>query len=638
MEGIVRRLSIRNCRDAPSSVLNVVVRKDKSPACREFQDRYDDLSSHTHKGLDFCERFSNFLRERCSIEQEYAAKLKKLVKNYQPKKKEEDDYQYTSTQGFLKMLREINDLASQHEVVAETLTSSVHEQVVSLMQEVKQERRKHLREGEQLQRRLQAQLNTLESTKKTYEKSFKESERAADAYKTADDNINLSRAEVEKYRNISIQKKQMCEDCKNEYASQLQKTNEAQRLHYTQQMPQIFQNLQTMDENRGQKIQEFIKLCAKTERDVIPIINTCIDGMEVAAAEIDVAKDSQLVIEKYKSGYEPPDDIPFEDLSTGVPNNPGGGSQTSLTPKNTFRDSKGAGTKNKKAKNRGGLFGLFDRTKLVWLDFMKSTNNCLLCRKSKMNAKGDDAKEDYSHLPPNPQKKKLNQKIDHIKHNIANKTAERDGMLKMREVYENNRELGDPESINSKLDENGQTLDQLKQELIKFEGYLAEAEGRGHLKASNGQGSSESLQRSTSDLSVNSGGTAPNTPQLPTSSNHNISQVVAADEPDNASESAYYNDIPDLRNPQESPDSGVDSTARIESFNENEFDDVAAPIGSCRAAFPFEPTLEFTISMAQDEGFYVIEKDQDDGWTRVRRLDGSQEGYAPTSYIEIHWY
>ena len=42
-------------------------------------------------------------------------------------------------------------------------------------------------------------------------------------------------------------------------------------------------------------------------------------------------------------------------------------------------------------------------------------------------------------------------------------------MLKMKDVYEQNPALGDPNSIAKQLDENGQKLDQLKQELQKFE-------------------------------------------------------------------------------------------------------------------------------------------------------------------------
>lgn len=43
--------------------------------------------------------------------------------------------------------------------------------------------------------------------------------------------------------------------------------------------------------------------------------------------------------------------------------------------------------------------------------------------------------------------------------------------------------------------------------------------------------------------------------------------------------------------------------------------------------------------MAQDEELHLIELDQGDGWTRVRRILGDmEEGFVPTSYIEYSLY
>lgn len=44
--------------------------------------------------------------------------------------------------------------------------------------------------------------------------------------------------------------------------------------------------------------------------------------------------------------------------------------------------------------------------------------------------------------------------------------------------------------------------------------------------------------------------------------------------------------------------------------------------------------------MEESEELHVIELDQGDGWTRVRRIGGSvmEEGFVPTSYIESTLY
>lgn len=75
---------------------------------------------------------------------------------------------------------------------------------------------------------LSNQITALDRAKKNYEKSFKEAERALDNFQRADADLNLSRAEVEKQRANMTYKSQICEEAKNEYASQLQKANDLQ--------------------------------------------------------------------------------------------------------------------------------------------------------------------------------------------------------------------------------------------------------------------------------------------------------------------------------------------------------------------------------------------------------------------------
>jgi hypothetical protein len=54
--------------------------------------------------------------------------------------------------------------------------------------------------------------------------------------------------------------------------------------------PVILQQLQDMEEKRINKVQECISQCAEIEKNVIPIINTCIEGMFKASASINAAQ------------------------------------------------------------------------------------------------------------------------------------------------------------------------------------------------------------------------------------------------------------------------------------------------------------------------------------------------------------
>lgn len=52
----------------------------------------------------------------------------------------------------------------------------------------------------------------------------------------------------------------------------------------------------------------------------------------------------------------------------------------------------------------------------------------------------------------------------------------------------------------------------------------------------------------------------------------------------------------------------------------------------------FPAQSEGSIPLHEGEELLVIEVDQGDGWTRVRRNSGFEEGFVPTSYIQCTLY
>uniref|UniRef100_A0A0A9VVX5 Formin-binding protein 1-like protein n=1 Tax=Lygus hesperus TaxID=30085 RepID=A0A0A9VVX5_LYGHE len=564
----------------------------------ELWDQYDNLSLHTQKGIDFLEKYSHFVKDRCAIEVEYATKLRRLVKSYQPKKKDEEDYQYSPCKAFKMVMNEVNDLAGQHEVIAENLQSEVIREVTSLVKEFKDERKKLLNEGARMMAQLTQQISNLERSRKNYEKASKEAERATDSFKRADADLNLSRAEVEKQKmNMNI-KQQQCEDAKNEYANQLQRTNEQQRQHYQHLMPEIFRQLQELDENRIRQIRNFMIHSVEVERNVFPIINQCLDGIVTAAKQIDEKEDTNLVIERFKSGFEPPTDFPFDDLSRpdGIHYTPPIRAEAPMTVKGTIS--------NKVLKKRVGIFNLFSS--------------------QKNNISGNGEKQDdYSDLPPNQKKNKLQSKIEEIQRKIHQETATRDGLMKMKGVYEQNSNLGDPMTVEDQLAENGQRLDKLRQELHAYQSRLEDVNTnqnnshnhtplhnnvnglrRQHRNSGGSGGDEDSLSRSASDSSV--------------SANHN-----------------HKHSAPGTPVPSHGPESGIaGSHTSLSDDAPPPYDDLLPPLGTCRALYPFEATSEGSMAMSDGEELLVIEVDQGDGWTRVRRPADLMEGFVPTTYIQ----
>ncbi|CAD7083141.1 unnamed protein product [Hermetia illucens] len=587
----------------------------------ELWDQYENLGIHTHKGIEFLDKYANFVRDRCAIETEYAGKLRRLVKNYQPKKKEEEDYELSSWQAFRNVLKEVSDLAGQREVVAESFQAQIIQGIAVLSKNLKEDRKKCLMDGANLTQNLTTQIAALDRAKRNYEKAYRDSEKAVDNYQKADADLNLSRAEVEKQKHNMTMKIQQSDDAKNEYANQLQKTNNLQQQHYDVLLPNVFNRLQEIDEKRTRGIKEFIKLTADIESSVAPIIARCLEGIVKAAESIDEKDDSIKVIERYQSGFNPPDNIPFEDLSK--PDTVDGSNTIHYNniPMNhmTMKGTMGAN----KLKKRVGIFGIFS-----------SNKNSLST---------DGVKEDFSDLPPNQRRKKLQAKIQELQQKIAQETAARDGLMKMKVVYETNSSLGNPMTVEGQLNESEHKLEKLKLDLKKYQGYLEKANSlpmannspqalrnhNGHRvsRHSNGSGDNDD-----NDDHHDDGGSLSRS-----ESEDNVAQIENGLNINNNGSSA-------------SPESGLGTShtslpgSGQGSANENAMIDdtyyeaeALQPLGTCRALYPFEATSEGSIPMTEGEELQVIELDQGDGWTRVRRLNGPngwEEGFVPTSYIE----
>ncbi|XP_027767499.1 formin-binding protein 1 isoform X22 [Empidonax traillii] len=536
------------------------------------KDQFDNLEKHTQWGIDVLEKYIKFVKERTEIELSYAKQLRNLSKKYQPKKnsKEEEEYRYTSTRAFLATLNEMNDYAGQHEVISENMTSLITGELTRYVQELKQERKSHFHDGRKAQQHIETCWKQLEASKRRFERDCKEADRAQQYFEKMDADINVTKADVEKARQQAQLRHQMAEDSKAEYSSTLQKFNSEQHEHYYTHIPNIFQKIQEMEERRIVRIGESMKTFAEVDRQVIPIIGKCLDEITKAAESVDHKNDSQMVIEAFKSGFEPPGDIEFEDFTQPMKRTV---SESSLS------NSRGDGKSEPK-------FGGKSKGKL-W-PFIKKNKGA--------------GPEDFSNLPPEQRRKKLQQKVDELNRDIQKELDQRDALTKMKDVYIKNPQMGDAASVDHRLSELAQNIEKLRLEVQKFEGWLAEVEGR--LPSRNEQPRRQSGMYE---------------PQNPSAVN---SCAQDRESPDGS-----YTEEQSQETEMKVPATDFD----------DEFDDEEPlpTIGTCKALYTFEGQNEGTISVAEGEMLYVIEEDKGDGWTRIRRNE-DEEGYVPTSYVEVY--
>lgn len=542
----------------------------------ELWDQFDNLEKHTQWGIEFVEKYTKFVKERSEIETNYAKQIRNLSKKYQPKKnsKEEEESKYTFCRAFLTTLNELNDYAGQHEVISENLTSLIITELARYLQELKTERKSHFHDGRKAQQHIESSWKQLEASKKRFERECKEAERAQQYFEKMDADINVTKADVEKARQQAQMRHQMASDSKSEYAAYLEKFNKEQNEHYYTIIPNIFQKLQDMEEKRIERISVCMKTFADVDRQVLPIVGKCLDGMTNAAESIEPKADSKQVVESFKSGFEPPGDVEFEDYGQAMKRTV---SETSLSNTKESKEKPGVKAKSK-----------------LW-PFIKNKN------------KGS-VPEDFSHLPPEQRRKKLQGKIDELSKDIQKEMDQRDALTKMKDVYIKNPQMGDPASVDPRLTEIGQNIEKLQSEVQKFEGWLAEVEER---------------MPSKSDSHRKSG-------LYETQNSTTVSNNCAQDResPDGSYTEEQNSEVQVKAQPIPTP------TTTTEFDDEFDDEEVLPTIGTCKALYPFEGHNEGTISVAEGELLYVIEEDKGDGWTRVRRNE-DEEGYVPTSYVEV---
>uniref|UniRef100_A0A3Q3N232 F-BAR domain-containing protein n=1 Tax=Mastacembelus armatus TaxID=205130 RepID=A0A3Q3N232_9TELE len=424
----------------------------------------------------------------------------------------------------------------------------------------------HLQEGRKAQQYLDHCWKQMDNSKRKFERGCRGAEKSQVTYERLDNDINATKSEVEKAKAQFYLRTHMADESKNEYAAQLQNFNAEQWKHFNNAIPNIFKKLQDMDERRTVKIGETYRSFAEAERKVIPIISKCLEGMVSAAKAVDERRDSAIVVESFKSGFEPPGDFPFEDYSQNL-NRTGSDATISNTPKGD-RERDGAPGPRPDPKHA------MSRTKnKLWL-FGKKPKKTNLAQKSLFQLNSNikvPSLEDFSHLPPEQRRKKLQQRIDELSKELQKEMDQRDALNKMKDV------------LQPKISETICNMEKLRSEIHKNETWLSEVEGKQ---------SSRGDRRHSADN------------HHPHSSRQREVKIPEGSYTDDTSQEHHT-----PRHRTGPPQPGQPHHDPHEFDDEFDDDDRCLP--------PFKPS-SFPVVF---QVLYIIEEDKGDGWTRAREAE-----------------
>ncbi|XP_065068453.1 cdc42-interacting protein 4 homolog [Rhopilema esculentum] len=439
---------------------------------RELWDKRDQVEKHTQQGIEFLEKCASFVKARAKIEQDYAKDLRKLVKQFQFKKKEEDDLQFTYQIALKKLLAEVDDYAGQRERISESLQDNLFKDMHHLINESKSEKRKHLHELSDLKSNLESTNRQMQNARKEYEKANQESDLAIKQYETASSSMDLTKAQIIKFQNISKEKGQVSEKAKGDYLAALENFNKTQTLFYESDLPRVLdEKMEAAEEDRIEKLKGYFKAFTEAHRVIIPIVHRCLEGMDAAADTCDAKKDSLSLIDMHKTGNQRPGNILFED--NGKPN--------LAVP---------AARSPKASRSKKGLFRSREKAKAL---------------------NQEDYADDFSDLPPEQRRKKFHKKIRELEDQVNQQTKSRDALVKMSETVA--QFGGDMQTIQSQLDANAKEIDKFNHLLHQYRCYLAVIEETAPPTMPSKMSGSSSMQSLSSNVSNDHVPAAPPPPQ-----------------------------------------------------------------------------------------------------------------------------
>lgn len=307
-----------------------------------------------------------------------------------------------------------------------------------------------------------------------------------------------------------------------------------------------------------------------------------------AISGIEPKTDTAAVVELLKTGYPRPPPFQMEELG-GPPDSYYGGDVVDT----------GAGSTLKR-----GVLGSGGK---------RSENSKQVARKQSMHQKlfgngndkhkSDGSSNDYSSLPPQQRVRRIQQKLDQLRGEQATTLESHKACIKMQTVYKDNPKMGNPADCEGKLAEFAKKAQELDQQIKRYEALLEDA--RQALDAPFGAG--DHTPPSARSVSVSD-----HAPQRP---------------PPPSSAQSFHSPSP-----------------RTNGNSNHEQEDYASvqltpALGTCTVLYAYDGSSgEATMRVNEGDEMLLIERDEGDGWTRVRCLNSDQEGFVPTSYLDCKWY
>lgn len=517
------------------------------------------------------------------------------------------------------MLSETRDVAGQHELIAENVQEKVLERLAHTTKCLKEERRKCVEDKDKYLAEHKAYDELMEKCRAKYEKSFREMEKADETLVKVENDDSASKIDIKKQKSVCEQKKRHFDAMEADYGQQLFEANRVKNLYYHEQLPAVFDALQSIDERRVDQLKQCMRESVHIELEVMPRITKCLVEIESACDSVDAQRDSELVVCAYKTGYAVPADHVFQDLKQMK----GRAGLNQTVASNNSNSSSSSLSNNTQTINRQKKYRTLNRLKGLFTAVSSSSGS--------------------GEVPPAQLKNELVKKIAFTQHEIDKQQKEREGLLKLKEIYSTNQKFGNSQSAEQALLNNEEKLSHLNKQMLAYQESLAQLEQnlanqnsvyhQYDCSSSGGSSSSGTLSKhhiyqSPSRVSVNSGRSSVADTSQQQLGEYAASEVKMAPLVNSNNSESFEDDDDD-----ENYDSPCTDNVDGQVYDPNG----ETVIGTALVMYPFDGNMQNSLCIDENESLNVLERDSGDGWTLVQKLNG-QRGYVPTDYIQVVFY
>ena len=560
--------------------------------------------------------YAKFYKELAEVEKDYAKGVRKLCNKFAPKQ-EASGQESERDRGWRLFLTEQGYKAGQHELLSELYSKSVIEDLKTKVKDSNKEIEKLRKELKRSQEVTEHVQKSHEKYNVKYQKCFQDAVTAERALQRAENDTSLSRREVEKLRNQTAERQRQSDESKKVLERQTSHLQEVTTAHLHGALPAVLDSLQGLSVATSESLMRVMEAGVRSEAECERVVAACTQEMASILAGLRPHRDSERVIEMFKSGAV----ASAESLSRALVNTSHLKHST-----NTIKKSKSF-------------------TKIP----TEKDNQSAYQNKRKLESKLEALEEEIA----KGEEAKFAKWLPNNVHFITGR-KEMSALQLMVKSYTENPQFGDVNKFRSELDKVTHSVQLLESDLFSLNNQLRDVSSKLHVTRAPSEIYSSTCSDRSDTQSQSSGypssaSSGDMDSQFGETSSARDSQCGDNDSYRDAIQSlltqspGYY--VPQLhsRHHDEAHDDvreavhGEDLPPPPAELLEDETDGLGpeADQVTVTALYSFDVIAEGNIGMAEGEEVIVTGQD-DGGWIRVRRVREPQdEGFVPTAFLNL---